>query len=50
MNTTYKTFRLLCRIEDSARFFDVIAISKDAAMADIVAAYGPLELIQWSEQ
>lgn len=46
MQTPYRTFRLLCRVGNGARHFDVIAISVEAAYADICAAYGELELIQ----
>ncbi len=48
----YRTFRLLVTFDAQVirqpRMFEIVAVSKDAALADIVSAYGECTLIQWS--
>lgn len=43
----YKYFWILIRAGIGAKQLDVLAIDIDAAIADVVAAYGPVEVIQW---
>jgi hypothetical protein len=44
----YRTFSLLIRTGDTARHIEVVACDLSAARADVEAAYGKVEVIQWS--
>jgi hypothetical protein len=44
----YATYRLLVNLGGKVRHLEIVAISKDAALADVVAAYGDVQLIQYS--
>ena len=45
---TYLTFSLLIAAGNFSRWIEVPAISIEAAKADVAAAYGSVEVIQWS--
>jgi len=46
--TDYKKFSVLIDFGGKCvRFSDLVAVSIDAAMADIISAYGECKLIQW---
>lgn len=46
----YQTFTVIAKIEGETKFFyDLDAVSLEAALADIAAAYGSeISLVQWS--
>lgn len=44
----YLTFSLLIVDGDFSRWIEVSAISIEAAKADVAAAYGPVQVVQWS--
>ena len=46
MGMSYSKHSLVVSFDGSFRFFEIVAISAAAAFADVVAAYGPCELIQ----
>lgn len=53
MNTTtkYGKFNLVVDFGGKCIFFcDLVAVSVDAALADIVAAYGECLLVQWGSK
>jgi hypothetical protein len=45
---TYLTFSLLIVDGSFSRWIEVPAVSIDAAKADVAAAYGSVEVVQWS--
>ena len=49
MNTTrYGKFNLMVRFGSKVEFFyGLVAVDLDAALADVTAAYGNGELVQW---
>jgi hypothetical protein len=44
---TYRTYSILIADADFSRWVDVCAVSEDAAIADVVAAYGNVRVVQW---
>ena len=44
----YQTYSLLIVDENVSRWIEVFAISIEAAKADVAAAYGSSQVVQWS--
>lgn len=45
---TYRTYSLLIVDGDFSRWVEVAAVSIEAAKADCAAAYGEIQILQWS--
>jgi len=44
----YRTYQIMIRTARlGGKFLDVVAISYEAALADVVAAYGEVDVITW---
>lgn len=44
----YKTYSLLIVDGDFSRWIEVPAVSIESAKADVAAAYGDVQIVQWS--
>lgn len=44
----YQTYSLLIVDGDFSRWIEVPAVSIEAAKADVAAAYGAIQIVQWS--
>lgn len=44
----YQTYSLLIVDGDFSRWIEVSAVSIEAAKADVAAAYGEIQIVQWS--
>lgn len=45
---TYQAYSLLIADGNLSRWIEIEAISIDAAKADVAAAYGDIQVVQWS--
>ena len=43
----YQTYKLIANFGGAYKWFEITAVSLDAAKADVFCAYGEFELIQW---
>lgn len=48
-NMNYYTFQILIRAGASGKFVDVVAVSYEAALADLNEAYGNVEVITYKQ-
>lgn len=46
-NKTYGAFNLVVSFDGHYKFLRITAVDVDAALADVVAAFGECELVQW---
>lgn len=47
---SYHIFSILIGDETFSKWIEVVSVSIEAAKADVIAAYGSVQIIQWNSQ